>query len=136
LTHDVADQAAFDFLVKYNNSEYKLTEQHHYDVWNKVIGFHSAEEVEWYAEYLEKNSSKEERPLIPKKDHERFAAFSWNMAPPKNATLPGTRGVEYESKNRTAVAPKYIPPELLLLYDKLVDNQTGRASPDATFEDF
>ena len=88
-------------------------------------------EAEWYAEYLQKNSSKD-KPYISQQDHERYEEYSWNQPPPKNAKAGKDR--EVAGRNYTNV--DFIKPELLLAYDEAVDNKTGKASPDATYQEF
>ena len=52
LTSTIPHKDEYEFLLKYNNTNLKGKEKHYYSLKNKVIGFQTHTEYEWYIEYL------------------------------------------------------------------------------------
>ena len=88
LNWEIPSEEAYHFMKKYNNSEYKKIERHYYDIHNKVIGFHSQEDLDRYEEILENNRTKKTY-LITWEDKEWMKELSFN-----NMVYPNSNDTE------------------------------------------
>lgn len=57
LTTDLHHEHDFELLVKMNNTDFKSKEMHYFSLQNKILGFVTKADYDWYYYYLDQNST-------------------------------------------------------------------------------